>query len=70
MTNHIKQSAERAVKTFAQAWLGAWVVAGSDFDAIIDQDNLKVAAVAVVASLAMSFGLKKIGPDKNSPSVV
>lgn len=70
MTNHLKQTAERAVKTFAQAWLGAWVVAGSDFDAITNQDNLKVAAVAVVASLAMSFGLKKVGPDKDSPSVV
>lgn len=70
MTNHIKQTAERAVKTFVQAWLGAWVVAGSDFDAITNQDNLKVAVVAVVASLAMSFGLKKVGPDKDSPSIV
>jgi len=26
--------------------------------------------VAVMASLAMSFGLKKVGPDKDSPSVV
>jgi len=70
MTNHLKQSAERAVKTFVQAWLGAWVVAGSDFDAITNQDNLKVAAVAVVASLAMSFGLKKVGPNNDSASVV
>jgi len=70
MTNHLKQTAERAVKTFVQAWLGAWVVAGSDFDAITNQDNLKVAAVAVVASLAISFGLKSVGPDKDSASVV
>jgi len=70
MSNHLKQSAERAVKTFVQAWLAAWVVAGSDFDAITNQENLKIAAVAVVASLAMSFGLKKVGPDKDSPSVV
>lgn len=70
MTNHLKQTAERAVKTFVQAWLGAWVVGGSDFDAITNQDNLKVAVVAVVASLAMSFGLKKVGPDKDSPSIV
>lgn len=66
----VKDIAERAVKTFIQAYLAAWVVAGSDFDALTDTANLKIGVVAVAASIAMSMGLKKVGPNKDSGSVL
>jgi hypothetical protein len=69
-TKFIKDAAERAVKTFIQAYLAAWVVAGSDFDALTDMANVKIGVVAVAASIAMSMGLKNVGPNKGSASAV
>ena len=69
-TKFIKDTAERAVKTFVQAYLAAWVVAGSDFDALTDMANVKIGVVAVAASIAMSMGLKNVGSNKDSASVI
>jgi hypothetical protein len=66
----LKDTVERAVKTFIQAYLGAWVVAGSNFDALTDMDNVKVGVVAVAASVAMAMGLKNVGSNKESGSVL
>lgn len=66
----IKQVAEQAVKTFVTAFLGAWVAAGSNFDGLTDTDNLKIGVTAVVASIAISMGLKKVGSNKDSVSVL
>ena len=66
----IKQAAEQAVKTFVTAFLGSWIAAGSDFNALTDSANLKIGVTAVAASIAMSMGLKKVGADKNSPSAL
>ena len=40
----IKDTAERAVTAFVAAYMGVWVEAGSDFDALTNVDNLKDAA--------------------------
>jgi hypothetical protein len=69
-TKFIKDIAERAVKTFVQAYLAAWVVAGSDFDALTDVANVKIGVVAVAASIAMSMCLKNVGPNKDSASAI
>lgn len=69
-TKFVKDAAERAVKTFIQAYLAAWVVAGSNFDGLTNTENLKVGVVAVAASVAMSMGLKNVGPNKGSASAV
>jgi len=66
----LKDTVERAVKTFIQAYLGAWVVAGSNFDALTDMDNVKVGVVAVAASVAMAMGLRNVGSNKESGSVL
>ena len=66
-TKFIKDTAERAVKTFVQAYLAAWVVGGSNFDGLTNTANLKI---GVVASIAMAMGLKKVGPNKDSGSVL
>lgn len=66
----IKQVVEQAAKTFVTAYLGAWVAAGSSFDALTDTGNLKIGATAVAASIAMSMGLKKVGANKDSVSVL
>lgn len=70
MSTFVKDTAERAVRTFLQAYLAAWVVAGSDFDALTDMTNVKTGVVAVAASIAMSMGLKKVGPNKGSASTL
>lgn len=69
-TAFIKQMVEQAAKTFVTAYLGAWVAAGSNFDALTDTNNLKIGVTAVAASVAMSMGLKKVGSNKDSVSVL
>jgi hypothetical protein len=66
----IKDTVERAVAAFIAAYLGVWVEAGSDFDALANAENLKVGAVAAVAIVAAAFGLKKVGPNKDSGSIL
>ena len=70
MTTFAKDAAERAARTFLQGYLGAWLATGADFDGLASTDNLKVGVVAVALSVAMSMGLKKVGPNKNSASVI
>lgn len=69
-TKFIKETAERAVRTFVQAYLSVWMVGGANFDGLKDTDNLKAAVVAVALSVAMSMGLKNVGPNKGSASAV
>lgn len=69
-TKFIKDTVERAVTAFVAAYLGVWVEAGSDFDALVNAGNLKVGAVAGAAVIAAAFGLKKVGPNKDSGSVL
>jgi hypothetical protein len=66
----IKDTAERAARTFLQAYLSVWLVTGADFDGLVDTENLKAGVVAVALSVAMSMGLKKVGPNKDSGSVL
>lgn len=65
-----KEAAERAVRTFVQAYLSIWMVNGADFDGLANVDNLKAGVVAVVLSIAMSMGLKNVGPNKGSASSI
>jgi hypothetical protein len=66
----LKDTAERAVRTFLQAYLAAWVATGADFDGLVASDNLKVGVTAVALSIAMAMGLKKVGPNKDSASAI
>ena len=66
----VKDTVERAVRTFLQAYLAAWVATGADFDGLVNQNNLKVGVTAVALSVAMSMGLKKVGPNKDSASAI
>jgi hypothetical protein len=69
-TAFIKDTAERAARTFIQGYLGSWLATGADFDGLVNTDNLKVGVVAVALSIAMSMGLKKVGTNKESGSVL
>jgi len=66
----IKETVERAARTFVQAYLSVWLVSGSDFDSLFQEENWQAGVVAVALSIAMSLGLKKVGPNKNSASTV
>lgn len=66
----MKDVVERAARTFVQGYLGSWLATGADFDGLVDTANLKVGVVAVALSIAMSMGLKKVGPNKGSASVL
>jgi hypothetical protein len=69
-TKFIKDTAERAVRTFLQGYLGSWLATGADANGLWASSNLKVGLVAVALSVAMSLGLKKVGPDKDSASAI
>lgn len=66
----MKDTAERAARTFVQGYLGSWLATGADFEGLYSSANLKVGVVAVALSIAMSMGLKKVGPDKDSASIL
>lgn len=66
----MKDAAERALRTFFQGYLGAWIATGADFDGLVSADNIKVGVVAVALSVAMSLGLKNVGPNRNSASSI
>jgi len=69
-TKFAKEAAERAVRTFFQGYLAYWMVNGADFDSLIAGDSLKAGVVALALSVAMSLGLKNVGPNKGSASAV
>jgi len=66
----LKDTVERAVRTFLQGYLGSWLATGADADGLWASSNLKVGIVAVGLSVAMSLGLKKVGSDKDSASAI
>jgi hypothetical protein len=70
MSTFVKDTVERAVRTFLQGYFGAWFATGADFDGLVAMDNLKVGVVAVALSVAMSMGLKNVGSNKDSASVL
>lgn len=50
--------ADRAVRTFAYTFLGAWIgVGGASFDNLFTVDNLKAGVVGLALSLAVSLGV-------------
>ena len=69
-TKFIKDTAERAVMAFLTGWLGSAMAAGLDFDSLSNTDNLKVGVTAMAISVAAAMGLKKVGPNKDSSSVL
>lgn len=57
---------ERAGRTFAQAYLGAWVALGADFDHLFVRDNFEGGVVGLALSLAVSVGAKRTGADDSA----
>lgn len=66
----LKDTAERAVVAFFASYLGTWVNAGADFDGLTNVDSLKTGVVAAALIVAAAFGLKNVGPNKQSGSVL
>jgi hypothetical protein len=66
----IKDTAERSVMAFLSGWLGSAMANGLDFDSLTNTDNLKVGVTALALTIAAALGLKKVGPNKDSASVV
>jgi hypothetical protein len=50
--------------------LGAWIATGADYNGLVDMANLKIGVTAVALSIAMAMGLKKVGANKDSGSVL
>ena len=52
----IKDSLERGISTFAQAWAAAMAIPGPDWG-----DSLKIAGVAALISIAKAIAATKVG---------
>ena len=52
----IKDSLERGISTFAQAWAAAMAIPGPDWG-----DSLKIAGVAALISIAKAVAATKVG---------
>jgi hypothetical protein len=50
--------------------LGAWVNAGANFEGLTNTDSLKTGVVAAGLIVAASLGLKKVGSNKDSGSIL
>ena len=59
----IKDSLERGISTFAQAWAAAMAVPGADWG-----DSLKIAGVAALIAIAKAVAARKVG-DPETASV-
>ena len=59
----IKDSLERGISTFAQAWAAAMAVPGPDWG-----DSLKIAGVAALIAIAKAVAARKVG-DPETASV-
>jgi hypothetical protein len=69
-TKFIKDTAERSAMAFLTGWLGSAMASGLDFDSLTKTDNLKVGVTALALTVAAALGLKKVGPNKDSSSVL
>jgi hypothetical protein len=82
MKKFMKDLAERAGKTFLQAYLAFWLLQaglggtpaeqpGSDaFGLLFTMDNVKAGVVALAFSIVTSLGSRPLGPDSSSASLV
>lgn len=66
----LKDTAERSVMAFLSGWLGSAMANGMDFDSIASTDNIKVGVTALALTIAAALGLKKVGPNKDSASIL
>lgn len=73
MNEFLKKTAERAVKTFFQFYLGSWLFLSgdaADFDHLFTQENVEAGVVGLALSLVTSIGSRQIGNTKDDPSLV
>ena len=57
-----KDTAERVLTTFVQAWLGAWIVIEEvTVDKLFDQTILSVGLVAAAGSLIKALAARQVG---------
>lgn len=63
----VKDLTERAVVTFLQGWLGAWLVLQDQrLDLLFDPATIGVGLAAAVASVVKSLGARQIGDPESA----
>lgn len=64
---YVKDVAERAIRTFLQGWLGAWLVLQDQrLDDLFDPKTLMVGVVAAVGSILASLSARKVGDPESA----
>lgn len=63
----LADTAERAVRTFLQAYFAVWFTVGNtEYETLFTATNLKAGVVGVAISVGMSVGAKKRGADDSA----
>lgn len=62
----LADAAERSGKTFCQAYLAVWFVAGADFEHLFTRDNLEGGVVGLALAFAVAVGAKQVGADDSA----
>lgn len=63
----VKDIAERAVLTFLETWLGAWlVIQDHEIDQLFDSKLLGAAVIAAVLAVAKGIGASKVGEPQSA----
>jgi Putative lactococcus lactis phage r1t holin len=63
----IKDLSERAVVTFLQAWMGAWLVLQDQrLEDLFDPKTLGVGVAAAIASVVKSLAARRIGDEESA----
>ena len=72
-TAFLRETADRATKSFLQGYVAAWFLASSgtpDLDRLFTVGNLRAGALMAVLSVITALGLRNVGDSRDTSQVL